>query len=103
MYRSESTGDAINPEWLRLRWPAYWHYDVLQGLRAVTEAGFGGDDRAGDAVDHLRAQRGADGKWRAKGQRHWRLKGDSNGGIIDWGEAADGVNAAWGEGIWGQA
>ena len=68
MYRSESTDDVIDPEWLQLHWPAYWHYDVLQGLRAITEAGLAGDERISDARDHLQAQRGADGKWRANGQ-----------------------------------
>ena len=53
MYRSESTGDVIDPEWLQLHWPAYWHYDVLQGLRAITEAGLAGDERISDARDHL--------------------------------------------------
>lgn len=89
MCRSESTGSVINAEWLELHWPAYWHYDTLQGLRAIMEAGFIGDERARDALDHLQAQRGPDGRWRATGRRYWRLNGDSNVDIIDWGNAAD--------------
>ena len=93
MYRSKSTGDVIDPEWLQLHWPAYWHYDVLQGLRAITEAGLAGDERVSDARDHLRAQRGADGKWRANGHRYWRLSGASNVELVDWGDAADVLTA----------
>ena len=89
MCRSESTGTVINAEWLDLHWPAYWHYDNLQGLRAITEAGLIGDERASDALDHLQAQHGPDGKWRAGGRRYWRLNGDSNVEVVDWGDAAD--------------
>jgi hypothetical protein len=89
MYRSESTGAVINQEWLQLHWPNYWHYDVLQGLRAISEAGLISDERAKDGLDHLEAQHGADGMWRAKGNRYWRKSGESNVDVVDWGDAAD--------------
>ena len=89
MFRSESEGSVINPEWLQLHWPAYWHYDVLAGLRAVTEAGLVRDDRTREALDHLESQRGPDGKWRANGRRYWLRRGDSNVDVLDWGDAAD--------------
>ncbi len=57
MFRSESAGTIINPEWLKLHWPAYWHYDVLLGLRAITEAGLVRDGRCREALDHLESQR----------------------------------------------
>ena len=89
MFRSESDGAVINPEWLELHWPAYWHYDVLLGLRAITEAGLVLDDRCREALDHLQSQRGPDGSWRAKGRRYWLRRGDSNTDVVDWSDAAD--------------
>ena len=89
MFRSESDREVINQEWLELHWPAYWHYDFLLGLRAITEAGLVRDDRASEALDHLESQRGPDGKWRANGRRYWLRRGDSNVDVLDWGDAAD--------------
>jgi hypothetical protein len=89
MFLSESDGTVINPEWLDLHWPAYWHYDVLLGLRAITEAGLVLDDRCREALDHLESQRGPDGRWRANGRRYWLRRGDSNVDVLDWSDAAD--------------
>ena len=89
MFRSESDREVINQEWLELHWPAYWHYDFLLGLRAITEAGLVRDDRASEALDHLESQRGPDGKWRANGRRYWLRRGDSNVDVLDWSDAAD--------------
>jgi len=92
MFRSESDGSVINQEWLQLHWPAYWHYDVLLGLRAITEAGLVRDDRTREALDHLESQRGPDGKWWANGRRYWLRRGDSNVDVVNWGDAADVVS-----------
>lgn len=89
MFRSESAGTIINPEWLKLHWPAYWHYDVLLGLRAITEAGLVRDGRCREALDHLESQRGPDGRWRANGRRYWLRRGDANVDVVDWSDAAD--------------
>ena len=89
MFHSESDGEVINQEWLQLHWPAYWHYDVLLGLRAITEAGLVRDARTREALDHLESQRGPDGKWRGNGRRYWLRRGDSNVDVVDWGDAAD--------------
>jgi hypothetical protein len=32
VYKSHRTGDPAHPAFLRLRYPPYWHYDVLVGL-----------------------------------------------------------------------
>ena len=32
LFRSTMTGDVIDSEWLKLHYPLYWHYDVLQAL-----------------------------------------------------------------------
>lgn len=86
MCRSSTTGEVIDPQWLRLHWPAYWHYDVLQGLRAVTEAGLGHEPGAGEALAWLREQRRPDGTWHPSGRRYWRPAGAgrSNTDIVAW-------------------
>ena len=75
-----------------LRWPAYWHFGLLPGLRALDEAGYCGDPAAAPALDRLRRLRGADGRWRPDG-RWWARPGrtGSNVEIVDWGQ--DGESA----------
>jgi hypothetical protein len=51
LFRSEKTGDIINPKWLELHWPHYWHYDILQGLRVLSLIGKIKEPRAGEALD----------------------------------------------------
>jgi hypothetical protein len=84
---SERTGELANPHVGLLRWPAYWHYGLLPGLRALDEAGRLGDPRVRPALDRLRAARQPDGTWRPDG-RWWdspRAKSGANVEIVDWG------------------
>lgn len=84
---SERTGELANPRIGLLRWPAYWHYGLLSGLRALHEAGRLGDPRVHPALDRLRAARQPDGTWRPAG-RWWgapRPASGSNVEIVDWG------------------
>lgn len=86
LFRSETEGQVINEGWLRLRFPPYWHYDVLQGLWVLSRVGKLGDVRAKDALDFLVKKRGADGMWRAGGY-YWKPPGSggSNVEVVDWG------------------
>lgn len=84
----------IDPSFLRLRWPPYWHYDLLAGLGALREAGPAHllDPRAAPALARLDRLRGSDGRWHAGG-RWWRTPGSlgPNVELVDWG--ADGEAA----------
>lgn len=84
--RSRSTGQVIDREWLRIHWPAYWHYDVLQGLRAIGEAGHLARPEANEALHWLEEQRAGDGRWYPSGRRYWRTRGaaGSNTEVVDW-------------------
>ena len=86
LFRSEKTGEIIDPEWLKLHYPLYWHYDVLQGLTILARAGRLGDPRTGEALDHIEAKRLPDGRWRAGGS-YWKRAGSkgSNVEVVDWG------------------
>jgi hypothetical protein len=83
--RSHRTLRLAHPALDRLRWPPYWHYDRLQGLRALREAGRLADPRTAGALASLGAARAADGRWRADG-RYWRGPGGAGTGVeaVSW-------------------
>jgi hypothetical protein len=87
---SERTGQVAHPVFLQLRFPPYWHYDLLAGLRTIGEAGALGDSRVTDALDLLESKRQKDGTWRCEG-KWWKRPGSkgSNVEAVDWGPAAD--------------
>lgn len=86
LYRRRSDGRVMHPDFLRLHYPVYWHYDVLAGLKGLGEAGKLRDPRTTDALDWLEGQELADGGWAATSQ-YFRRPGRSSGGteLVDWG------------------
>lgn len=97
---SHRTGELAGPALLELRFPAYWHYDLLAGLRTLAAAGRLGDARAGDALDLLESKRLREGTWRTEG-RWWKPPGSKGSGVeaVDWGDAADEVLSEQAEGV----
>mgnify|MGYP001070291490 CR=1 FL=1 len=90
LFRRESTGEVIDSEWLRLHYPLYWHYDILQALRILAMLGKLRDQRAQEALDIVERKRGPDGKWRVEGC-YWMPKGRRGSNeVLDWGR--DGPN-----------
>jgi hypothetical protein len=87
LFRSHTTGAVADEEWLDLHYPAYWHYDVLQGLLFLGRHGSIRDPRAGEALDLIEAKRRSDGTWAPEGRRYWRPPGSPGGGVevVDWG------------------
>ncbi len=80
--------DVINPRWIRLHYPVYWHYDILQALRVLGFAGKLGDPRTREALDLIESKRAKDGTWHSEG-RFWHL-GDrraANTEVVDWGQS----------------
>lgn len=86
LFRSERTGDVINPEWLRFHYPLYWHYDILQALRILALLGKLDDHRVQEALDMVEARRLPDGRWQPEGC-YWHPPGKrrSNVEVVDWG------------------
>jgi hypothetical protein len=80
---------VADAEWLRLHYPAYWHYDVLQALLFLSRRGSIADPRAGEALDLIEAERGAEGTWAPRGRRYGRPPGATGGGVevVDWGRS----------------
>jgi hypothetical protein len=85
VFRSLGTGEPIHPRWLKLRYPSYWHYDVLQGLVVLGRLGRLGDPRTDDALELVLERRRPDGRWEADGF-WWSRPGSTRyPEAVDWG------------------
>jgi len=63
LFRRASTGEVVDPDWLRFSFPTQWYYDVLRGLDYFRAAGGTADPRLAEAVAQVRARRQPDGRW----------------------------------------
>jgi hypothetical protein len=84
LFRSTATGKSIHPSWTVLHYPAYWHYDVLQGLRLVAAVDRLDDPRATDALDIVEAARRPDGRFSGR-----RWSSSKQPAAVDWGRGTD--------------
>jgi hypothetical protein len=87
MFRTERLREAAWPHFLKLRYPPYWHYDVLLGLRVLLDVGvdLATERRAAEALDVVAAVRLRDGRWAANG-KWWSGAGSkSYPEAVDWG------------------
>jgi hypothetical protein len=86
LFRSDRNGEVIHPEWLKLHYPPYWHYDILQALLVFSRRGPLDDPRMCEALDILEEKRLPDGRWSAQA-RYWKLPGrsGSNVEVVNWG------------------
>ncbi len=71
LFRSTASGDVINNEWLKLHYPLYWHYDILQSLVVLSRAEKLSDPRTKQALDIIESKRDRQGLWRSQGY-YWR-------------------------------
>ena len=63
MLRRRSTGEVIEPEFVKLSNPITYHYDVLRGLDYLRAAGVRVDERVAEAVEIVESKRDADRRW----------------------------------------
>jgi hypothetical protein len=91
LFRSTRDDAVIEPTWLTIHYPPYWHYDIFQALLVLSRMGLAGDERCADAIDVLLRRRLRDGRWRPGGY-WWKRPGTagSNVEIVDWGRSAPG-------------
>jgi hypothetical protein len=89
LFRRLSTGEVIKTQWLRPRYPPYWHYDILQALLVLSRMGKAADPRAADALDELARRRLPDGRWRAYGQWWKPAGGKVAPEVVDWGPSGE--------------
>jgi hypothetical protein len=86
LFRRRHGGQVINPHFVRLHYPCYWHYDILFGLKVMAEAGFLADPRCAEALDLLESRRLPDGGFPAE-ETYARTTRPSSTGYspVDWG------------------
>jgi hypothetical protein len=95
LFRRRRDGEVIHRDMIRLRYPGYWHYNVLAGLRGIVDVGMIDDPRCADALDLLESKRLADGGWPAEG-RYYRTS-DQRGlhDYVDWGPTSTKHRNEW--------
>jgi hypothetical protein len=78
LFRRKSTGEVIDPDFLRFSFPTWWHYDVLRGLDYLRDAGVKPDDRIAEAMEIVEGNRGTDGRWPLQnvyaGETHFEME-----------------------------
>lgn len=86
LFRKHGTGEPIHGSWIKLHYPAYWHYDILHALHVLRQMGLVADPRASDALDIVAKRRRPDGRWTA--DAYWWSppgSGKSTPEVLDWG------------------
>lgn len=66
LYRRQADQSVMDPRFVLLCYPYYWHYNILAGLVVMAEAGFISDPRCRDALDLLESKRLPDGGFPAE-------------------------------------
>ena len=92
LFRRRTNGQVIDGKFIQLHYPAYWHYDILMGLKVMAEAGYLGNPRCQEALALLESKRLPDGGWPAEA-RYYRTncspeeaqKAASSCSPVDWG------------------
>ena len=88
LFRSYQTGEIIDPDWLRLHYPLYWHVDILQILLVLSRLDALDDPRCQEALDILESKRRPDGFWTVE-KTFWKLSEKLTSGVevLDWGRS----------------
>ena len=87
LFRRKSTGEVVEPDWLRFSFPTRWHYDILRALEYFRATGARPDPRVGEAIELVRSKQQSDGTWLLErthpGQVHFTLE-DGDGRPSRW-------------------
>jgi hypothetical protein len=96
LFKRASDGRVIRPDFAKLHYPTYWHYDVLFALKVMAEAGFVRDPRCGDALDLLEQKELASGGWGAEG-RYYSVSSaiKLHADFVDWGGTSKRHPSPW--------
>jgi hypothetical protein len=85
LFRRRQDGSIIDPHFLRLHYPCYWHYDILFGLTVMAEAGFIHDPRCQEALELLESKRLPDGGFPAEEKYYSSASAASGSSTVNWG------------------
>lgn len=64
LFRSDKTGEIINPNFLKLYYPGRWYYDILKAMDYFQLAKVKYDSRMDDALELILTKRTKDGLWK---------------------------------------
>jgi hypothetical protein len=87
LFRRLSTGEVVDPDWLRFSFPTWWHYDVLWALDYFRSALDTPDPQLAEAVALLRSKQQPEGTW--------LLEITHPGAVHFWMEDGDGHPSRW--------
>ena len=85
LFRKLIDGSVMDTDFIKLHYPCYWHYDVLNGLKAMAECGFLSDPRCGEALDYLESRKLLDGGFPADSKYYHHKLETSGTSLVDWG------------------
>jgi hypothetical protein len=78
LFRSDKTGEIINPNFLKLYYPSRWYYDILKALDYFQLADMKYDHRMDDAIEIILKKRTKEGLWKLSakhpGQTHIEME-----------------------------
>jgi hypothetical protein len=86
LFKRQSNGGVIDEDFITLHYPCYWHYDILFGLKVMSEAGWIDDQRCQAALDVLESKQLTDGGFPAE-KKYYQNKPNAKTGrsLVDWG------------------
>jgi hypothetical protein len=87
LFRRKSTGDVIDPTFLRFSFPTWYFYDVLRGLDYLQSTGEEPDPRTAEAIDAVEQKRDSDGRWPLENVHPGKVQLDM--------EAGEGTPSRW--------
>lgn len=92
LFKRRTDGSLIHPDFIRLHYPCYWHYDILFGLKVLAETGewigedFIHDERCREARQVLDGKRLPDDGFPAEAKFYRVGESASTGrSLVDWG------------------
>jgi len=78
LFRSDRTGKIIHPDFLKMRYPRRWKYDIFSALDLFQYAGFSWDERMRQAQEILLGKQHKNGSWnlqaRLQGATHFEME-----------------------------
>lgn len=92
LFRRIADGTVMDPHFVRLHYPCFWHYDILFGLKVLAEVGLLGDRRCAEALALLESKRLPEGGFPAE-ERYYTVhpaqaENKSNSSPVSWGSVS---------------
>jgi hypothetical protein len=86
LFRRASNNTVIHPDFVLLKYPHYYQYNLLFALKVMTEAGYLSDPRCAEALDLLQSKQQPDGGFPLE-KCHYRTSATilTNGTFFDFG------------------